>query len=179
MFKDKKEVMNLQEYCSNQIKDNYGKAHYYWLRTQRFIMGAVIYLILIIMVGLQYYIEQNLLNWIFWILNVVNFALMIRGSKQVKYLKQSLCITNFVKVYALLVLIADILFIVSLGELEKPVNYVNSWDVILRNKYPELWKNLDIIGFRSQNPLLHRAQDSFTSAELKSGIIEKQKLESQ
>jgi hypothetical protein len=33
MYKDKKEVNLLQEYCTNQVKDKYGKAHYYWLRT--------------------------------------------------------------------------------------------------------------------------------------------------
>jgi len=120
-------------------------------------MGALIYVILVIMVSLQYYIEQNLINWVFWIFNIVNFALMVRGSKQVKYLRQSLCVTNFVKAYALAILIADIFFITFLGELEKPIGYVNSYDVKLRNAYPELWRNLDIIGFRSQNPLLHRA----------------------
>jgi|TARA_B110000285_G_C14955002_1_gene528724 hypothetical protein len=62
-----------------------------------------------------------------------------------------------VKAYALTVLIADIFFIVFLGELEKPVHYVNSYDVMLKKAYPDLYKNLDIIGFRSQNPLLHKA----------------------
>jgi len=33
MFKDKQEVLALQEYCANQIKDNYAKTSYYWLRT--------------------------------------------------------------------------------------------------------------------------------------------------
>lgn len=112
-------------------------------------MGALIYVILVVMVSLQYFIEQNLINWVFWIFNIVNFALMVRGSKQIKYLKQSLCVTNFVKVYALTILIADIFFIVFLGELPKPKTYTNSWDVKLRNSHPELWRNLDIIGFRS------------------------------
>lgn len=142
-------------------------------------MGSVIYVILIVMVGLQYYIEQNLLNWIFWIFNITNFALMIRGSKQIKYLKQSLCITNFVKVYALTVLIADIFFIVFFGELAKPVTYKGSPDVMLREKYPHLWENLDIIGFRSQNPLLHLDPSKFTEAQKKAGLVEKQLTESQ
>jgi len=120
-------------------------------------MGALIYIILIAMVSLQYFIEQNIINWIFWIFNIINFALMIRGSKSIKYLQQSLCITNCVKLYSLSILICDIFFIVFLGELEKPVHYVNSLDVKLRTAYPELWRNLDIIGFRSQNPLLHKA----------------------
>jgi hypothetical protein len=33
MYRDKKAVLALEDYCSNQIRDSYGKAHYYWLRT--------------------------------------------------------------------------------------------------------------------------------------------------
>lgn len=166
MYKDKKAVALLEDYCSNQIRDNYGKAHYYWLRTQRFVMGAIIYLILVFMVSLQYWIEQNIINWVFWTFNILNFALMIRGSKQIKYLQQSLFVTQCNKLYALTILIADIIFIVFLGELQKPVNYVNTLDIKLKTAYPDLYKNLDLIGFRSQNPLLQKAQASLTAAEI-------------
>lgn len=71
-------------------------------------------------------------------------------------------------------MIVDIFFIVFFGELEKPVGYVNSYDIMLKNAYPNLYKNLDLIGFRSQNPLLHKAQATLTPAE-----IIKQKLESE
>jgi len=93
-------------------------------------------------------IEINIINWIFYIFNTVNFALIIRGSKSLKYVQQSLRVTNCIKVYSLLILIIDILFMCFIGEFEKP-NQPNSLDQKFKDAFPTVYNNLDIIGLRT------------------------------
>mmetsp|Transcript_21580 Transcript_21580/g.33240 ORF Transcript_21580/g.33240 Transcript_21580/m.33240 type:complete len:435 (-) Transcript_21580:108-1412(-) len=108
------------------------------------------------MVSIHALIETNIINWLFFILNAVNLALIIRGNKGIKYLKQSVFIANTIKVYALIILIIDILFISFVGEMPKP-DQPNSLDQRFMRKFPKIYKNLGIIGLRSNSFLTDAA----------------------
>jgi len=102
------------------LKKNFAKATYYLNRVQNIVKGILIYALMVFMIGIHIRLETNLFNWVFFSLNMINLALIIRGTNTIKEIKQSLKVINMLKVYSLAVLILDILFIGVIGELPKP-----------------------------------------------------------
>jgi len=43
----------------------------------------MIYVVLILMIYMQIYIETNIINWVFFVLNTMSFALLIRANTNV------------------------------------------------------------------------------------------------
>jgi hypothetical protein len=80
MYKDHKKIEELRYRVSGQIADEYTKATYYYNRMKTVIHGSFIYLIVFSMLVLQFKVQTNLINWIFFTLCMMNFALLIRGS---------------------------------------------------------------------------------------------------
>jgi len=110
----------MTEDCSIMLKKNFAKATYYLNRVQNIVKGILIYALMVFMIGIHIRLETNLFNWVFFSLNMINLALIIRGTNTIKEIKQSLKVINMLKVYSLAVLILDILFIGVIGELPKP-----------------------------------------------------------
>jgi len=148
MYRQKEEIVKLEEFMKNSLKDENEKLIYYYGRVEKIIKSMAIYSILVFMIFIHSSIETNLINWVFFVLNLINFAFIIRGTKELKFLKQSLCITNLIKVWSLMILILDILFICFIGEIEK-VNQPESLDQRFKKAYPVLYSSMDIIGFRT------------------------------
>jgi hypothetical protein len=92
-----------------------------------------------------------LINWVFFILNTINFAFIIRGSSNLGNVRQSLLVTNLIRAYALIILTTDILFISLIGESEK-THQPHSLDQKFKRAYPYIYASLDVIGLRT-NPL--------------------------
>ena len=108
----------------------------------------MIYVVLILMIYMQIYIETNLINWVFFILNTVSFALLIRANTNVASIELQLKVANFIKFYSLIVMVADILFISFVGY--DPDNQ-QAGNLYIKENYPNLHNNMTIIGFRSGN----------------------------
>lgn len=87
MFKKKKQIRKLEEQCNASLKDQYGKALYYYKRVENIVKGLIIYVVLLLMIYVHTTIEINLINWVFFTLNVINAALFIRGTESLKYLR--------------------------------------------------------------------------------------------
>ena len=87
MFKNKLEIIKLQDHCTNSFRDKYDKFHYYYKRTDKIIKGVIIYVMMMSMIYLHTFIQINIFNWVFWTLNVINFALLVRGTKSISYVK--------------------------------------------------------------------------------------------
>jgi len=75
---------------------------------------------------------------------------MISGVQTIQSLKSQERIASFIKVFSIVVIILDLLFIMFIGEFEK-VNKPKSMDQWFKHQYPTFYENLDIIGFRSNN----------------------------
>jgi hypothetical protein len=148
MFKQKAEIDNLREKTNANLKDQYAKASYYYNRVETIAKSLLIYTLLIFMIYVQTTIETNLINWVFYVLNSINFAFIVRGVKKIGYLKQSLAVSNMIKIYSLLVMVIDIIFICFIGEFEKP-NQPDSLDQKFKRAYPNIYNQLDMIGFRT------------------------------
>jgi hypothetical protein len=113
----------------------------------------MIWAVLILMIAATGYIETNVINWVFLTLNLVNFGLIIRGNKSLKSLKTNQRVVGIIKFYSMLILLANILFIVFVGATEK-ADMPMSNDQRLKRRFPTLYSYLKIIGFRTNDQLL-------------------------
>ena len=113
----------------------------------------MIWAVLILVIAATGYIETNIINWVFLTLNLVNFGLIIRGNKSLKSLKTNQRVVAIIKFYSMLILLANILFIVFIGATEK-TDMPKSNDQKLKRRFPNLYANLKIIGFRTNDQLL-------------------------
>lgn len=59
------------------IKEKIGKVSYYYQRVKNIITGMLIYLAMISMILVHQFIQTNLINWLFFILNLTVFSMMI------------------------------------------------------------------------------------------------------
>jgi hypothetical protein len=64
--------------------------------------------------------QTNLINWAFFVLNVVNFGFMVKGDNKPSTNMHSVQIAKTIKMYSAFILIVDIMFICFIGEREKP-----------------------------------------------------------
>lgn len=115
MFKDKEAIVKITEIAENSFEDQYKKTSYYMGRVITISKGIAIYFVLILMIYMQIYIETNIINWVFFVLNTLGFALMIRANTNVYAIEQQLKVANLIKFYSLMILVLDILFISFVG----------------------------------------------------------------
>jgi len=90
------------------------------------------------------------LNWIFFIVNVVQAVILISGTSTRRSKKNQERIATFIKILAIVIIVIDILFIFCIGEYEKKAK-PDSIDQKFKKAWPWLYDNLDIIGFRSND----------------------------
>ena len=64
--------------------------------------------------------QTNLINWIFWTLNVLNFAFLAVADNATSTNKASLYVAKTIKVFSAYMLLFDILFMSFIGEEEQP-----------------------------------------------------------
>lgn len=130
------------------MSDEYKTVAYYLHRVKYLVASVFVYLVLGIMIYLQHNVQTNLINWTFFVMNVLNLSMMITGSHSNKSYTRNERVASFIKFYSISILLTDIAFVFFIGEKEKK-NKPKSLDQIFKKTYPELYKNLDIIGFRS------------------------------
>lgn len=90
-------------------------------------------------------------------MNLGLFGLIIRGNKSIKSLKNNLRVVSIIKMYSMIILISNIMFILFVGEKPK-VNQPHSNDQKFKRKFPTLYNYLDIIGFRTNVHILNEEQ---------------------
>lgn len=143
--KVKEEELNIIAY--ENLRNRYPKVMLGLLRIRNYFSQ---YMIVIVICTMFYYIskaQSNIINLGFFVLNMVNFAFVAKGDNKISTNKNSRKIAEIIKVYSALMLMLNIGFILFVGEKEKP-NLPNSLDQQLKNWYPFIYDNLDIIGLR-------------------------------
>lgn len=148
MYTNREAVLKLEGQVAAEARDRYKRAIYYYERVERIAKSLLVATLLVVMIYAAQAIEVNLINWVFFALTNINLFLLIRGSRTESSLNQSVCVTNIIKVYSLVVMVLDLTFICLVGEFEKPSQH-NSLDQRFKRAYPGLYSQLDIIGFRS------------------------------
>jgi hypothetical protein len=72
---------------------------------------------------------------------------MARQDSKSKTNKYAVNVAMMIKFYSAFILLLDIMFIFTIGELEKP-DQSDSLDQMFKKNYPVIYKNLWAIGFR-------------------------------
>lgn len=133
--------------CYETVRDQYADQIFALLRFKNSVSR---YMIFIAMVAMFYFIgraQTNLINWGFFVLNILNFAFIAKGDNKESTLRWSMLISILIKVYSAFFLIFETFFISFVGEKEKPLE-PNSLDQKFKQMYPSIYNNLDLIGLR-------------------------------
>lgn len=119
MYKRREEIDKLQEDTMSLLQDDYKKSLYYYNRVQNVVKGLMIWVVIIAMIGAISAIETNLINWVFLGLNIILLGFIIRGNKSIKSIRNNLRLVSFIKMYSIIILMANIMFILFVGEKPK------------------------------------------------------------
>ena len=90
--------------------------------------------------------ETTLINWTFWVLNILNFAFMAKADNKPATNRQSLRCAVTIKYYSAVILIVEILFLCFIGT--ERSDDPGDLDYKFREAFPNVYDKLDYIGFR-------------------------------
>ena len=62
---------------------------------------------MIALVLVQGLVEPSIITWLFLALNLINFSFMVKGSTKAKELKFQYWVSNIIKIYSFLVILAN------------------------------------------------------------------------
>jgi hypothetical protein len=150
LFSDYKKAERMVHEAKQGMSDDFKRTAYYFARVKRIAEGIFIYSIIMVMCMVQINLETNILNWLFFIVNIMNLVILISGASTQASLKRQERIATFIKLFAIIIIVIDILFIFLIGEFEKK-NKPDSLDQKFKKALPLFYNHLDIIGFRSNN----------------------------
>jgi len=90
--------------------------------------------------------ETTLINWTFWVLNILNFAFMAKADNKPSTNRQSLWVAVTIKYYSAVILNLEILFLCFIGT--ERSHDPDALDYKFREAFPNVYEKLDYIGFR-------------------------------
>lgn len=102
--------------CAIHIREKYGKQFYTLVKIKNFFLYILMLVIIIVMI---YYVgkaETNLISWIFFILNCLLFAFMLRSDYTIPKMKPIVTVAKVLTIYSVVILFSDILFMSIVGE---------------------------------------------------------------
>ena len=91
--------------------------------------------------------STNLINWFFFVLNVVCFAIIVKSDGKPATLKHAMNVAKVLKNYSVFILVFEIIFICFIGA-EADTSRSDSLDQKFRRAFPNLYENLDFVGLR-------------------------------
>ena len=105
--------------CREDIRDRYEKSWYYYIRVRNVINQYLIMIVLLISLFFLGKAQTNLINWVFFSLNIIMFGFIAKADNKVGTNKWSLFFAKVLSSFSALVLLTDIVFIIMFGEVEK------------------------------------------------------------
>lgn len=152
LFAKKAEVEMLEALAFENLRNRYPKTIFFMLRVTNY---CSTYCIILVICTMFYYIchsDPSLVNWIFFIANIINFFFVAKGDNKSNTNRKSKYCADFITFFSAAMLLANIMFILFVGENEKP-DQEDSLDQKILNNFPTIYSNLDIIGLRWHVPL--------------------------
>ena len=146
LFVNENEANNFSIRCYEGIRDRYTKIIYRLTRFKNFISSFLIFIVLGILIFFIGKAQTNLISSIFFTLNITNLSFIAKADNKKSTNMRIYNLTNFIKFFAAAILLLDILFIFTIGEM--PRNDPTSLDRKFADLYPILYDNLDLVGFR-------------------------------
>lgn len=140
------DAMKLMAEADEKVRQSNQKIVYYMNRIGTWVKTFSILAVVVLMLVSHSIIETDLMSWIFFVLNFINMAALIRGDSSKSSVARSLLISNIIKAYALAVLLLTFCFVTIIGP-ERP-NDPKSIDQGFKRWSPWLYARLDVIGLR-------------------------------
>ena len=107
----------MEDDATSLIRDKHKRSFEFAMRIKIVVKGVMIYLINCLIVTVSYKLDINLINWVFFSLNLINFAMFIRSTNQ-KNLDYQLNMIKFLKFYSIFILTINMMFVLIIGEKE-------------------------------------------------------------
>lgn len=130
----------MMQECDKYLRENY----FWWYSAVKKVKIAIDSMLTIITVILILYLvarmPTNLISWLFFTLNCINLTIIAKSDNKVSTLRGIVATSTACKVYAVLVLLIEIIFTVCFGGVNCP--YPNSWDCWLQKTYPTTYSYL-------------------------------------
>jgi len=119
LFRDKKKSEKMVQEAKDGMSDDFQRTSYYLGRVKRILKGVFIYCIILVMCIVQVNMQTNVINWLFFIVNIVNVSILVSGVNTRASFKSSELIARFIKFFSITIIVIDILFIWFIGEYAK------------------------------------------------------------
>ena len=84
---DETEAEILENDALNLIRDKYKRSYAYGVRIKNVLKGLMIHIINITIVAVSYKLDINLINWVFFSLNLISFGMFLRSVNSPHNLK--------------------------------------------------------------------------------------------
>lgn len=152
IFFKKNDVETLEAQAFENLRNRYPRTMFAVLRVTNYCSQWLIILVIITMFYYICHAEPNIVNWVFFIANIINFSFVAKGDNKSNTNKKSKNCSDFITFYSAFMLLSNIMFILFIGENPKP-DQPDSLDRAFINNFPSIYDNLDIIGFRWHVPL--------------------------
>ena len=114
------ETLRMQKTADKYLRKRFESNFLGALRAKNAINKFFMVVALVLMIFFVGKAQTNLINWIFWTLNVLNFAFLAVADNATSTNKASLRVARAIKVFSAYMLLFDILFMSFVGEAEQP-----------------------------------------------------------
>jgi hypothetical protein len=120
LFSDEKVVKDLTRRCYEGLRNDYSDSIYVYTRIKNGLAKVLIYFALAALIYFLGKVQTNAITSALFLLNIVNLAWFAKGDSKLSTIKHQLWTTQLIKGFSSFILTVEIMFIVFIGELEKP-----------------------------------------------------------
>ena len=122
------------------IRENYFGCYSTIKKIRSGLTGVLTVVSVIAVLWLVARMPTNLISWIFFALSTVLLAMIAKSDNKASTLKHIICMSTACKLYAVIVLISELIFTVTIGGVRSP--FRGSMDRKFQLVYPDLYSYL-------------------------------------
>lgn len=115
LFSKKTENETLEALAFENLRNRYPYTMFTLLRITNYCSQWAIILVICTMFYYICHADSNLVNWIFFIANIINFSFVAKGDNKFNTNKKSKICSDFITFYSAAMLLTNILFILAVG----------------------------------------------------------------
>jgi len=129
LFENKSDVEAFEDIAFKNIRSRYPTTLFTLMKWWNHIVTR--YITFVVLCVMFYYMslaESNLINWVFFTMNMINFYYVAKGDNKETTNESSLRWSKYIRNFSFLMLFLNILFALAGLEKEQDDTAVNSWD---------------------------------------------------
>lgn len=115
LFSKKTEVETLETLAFENLRNRYPYTMFLLLRITNYCSQWIIILVISTMFWYICHADSNIINWIFFIANIINFSFVAKGDNKSNTNRKSKNCSDFITFYSAAMLLLNIMFILLIG----------------------------------------------------------------